>query len=135
MPIVNKLLLRLDHLPLAIVQAAAYIRQSYITIDQYLDRLEKSEAKLLAVSLQEVDQTPRSVMTTWKVSYDYICSHNPSATALLDIMSCLDFQDIQRTVTRTIDTDQHVPYPFARPTARPCSVISSRQLSTEQDAQ
>ena len=95
---VEHIVRRLDYLPLAIVQAAAYVRQNRVTMDQYLHRLEKSEHKLLAVPLREVDHPPRAVMTTWKVSYDYIRSQNTSATDLLDIMSCLDFQEIQRTL-------------------------------------
>ena len=48
---VNQIVRRLDYLPLAIIQAAAYIREKRIHIDEYLDRLERSETKLLAVPL------------------------------------------------------------------------------------
>ena len=95
---VLELLRNLDYMPLAISQAAAYIRQRAprVTISKYLKdfrRSEKDRASLLnnAVRDRRRDgKASNSVLATWQISFDYIQTDQPSAASLLSLMSFFD---------------------------------------------
>ena len=98
------LLTRLDDLPLAITQAAAFIRNNSISIQEYLEILHKSElgvAGLLSEDLTDPRRdldAPNSVVRTWKVSFDQIRRQEPKAADLLALMAVLDRQGIPKTL-------------------------------------
>jgi hypothetical protein len=97
-----RLLAALDHLPLSISHAIAYLEFTKITIDAYLSRLEESEEGLLDMLDQDVDigrrdlKAPRSVVKAWQVSFELICKRNQSAANLFCLMACSDRNDIPR---------------------------------------
>jgi hypothetical protein len=99
---VMRLLVALDHLPLSIAHAIAYLKFTNITIDAYLSRLEESEEGLLDMLDQDVDigrrdlKAPRSVVKAWQVSFELICKRNKSAANLFCLMACSDRNDIPR---------------------------------------
>ena len=90
-----KLLRNLDHMPLAISQAAAYIRQRAprVTISKYLrdfQRSEKDRASLLNNTVRDRRRDGRasnSVLAKWQMSFEYIWSYQSSAARLLSLMS------------------------------------------------
>ena len=92
------LLETLEHLPLAITQAAAYIgmRQTRFTISRYLTFLRLNEAILLKDmgDLRRDHDVPNSVLKTWQISFDQIRTYHPQAADLLSLMSVLDRQGI-----------------------------------------
>jgi hypothetical protein len=73
----KQLLELLQRLPLAIAQAAAYIRKTKVSIEQYLRFFRESEdrqSKLLSEEFEDVHRSdvPNSVMHTWLISMKQI---------------------------------------------------------------
>ncbi|MDR0296400.1 MAG: LuxR C-terminal-related transcriptional regulator [Rickettsia sp.] len=64
----------LGYLPLALVQAGAYIKQKHITIPEYLDLYKKYETELLTDNtfLEETNTYNHSVAITWNISLEAI---------------------------------------------------------------
>lgn len=91
------LLEHLDYVPLAITQAASYIRTREMSIERYLEMREDAEAHSQALIFDPSSADPqdytapvsRSVMTTFLVTLDHIKEVNPKAILLLELMSLL----------------------------------------------
>jgi len=62
----------LAYLPLALAQAAAYIKKRGISITDYLGRYRQRKSELLADPLLPVDSESRPVATTWDISVELI---------------------------------------------------------------
>ncbi|KAF3187930.1 hypothetical protein TWF788_001394 [Orbilia oligospora] len=94
------LLEELEFFPLAIAQAAGYLRKTGIRVNEYRERLRKHDFKLL--SQQPTDQiggpSPEAVMKTWDISYQHIKERNSSATKLLEVLSLLAYQEISMSL-------------------------------------
>ncbi|MBE3045205.1 tetratricopeptide repeat protein, partial [Candidatus Bathyarchaeota archaeon] len=73
---------RLQHVPIALVQAAAFIKEKSITVNEYL--------RLLNVG----DSEDRAVLKTWKLSFEEIQREDAFASELLSVMSFFDRQAI-----------------------------------------
>ncbi|KAF1970583.1 putative kinesin [Bimuria novae-zelandiae CBS 107.79] len=94
----------LEYMPLAIVQAAAYISQKapLCSVAQYLDQLRKSERKRTSLLNRDEGQLRRdreaknSIIATWQISFEHIQQTRPSAADLLSLMSFFDRQGIPR---------------------------------------
>ncbi|KAH6641838.1 P-loop containing nucleoside triphosphate hydrolase protein [Chaetomium tenue] len=92
----------LDLVPLAISQAAAYIRERAprTSPSKYLADFrasEKRQTKLLehdAGDLRRDGGAPNAILTTWQISFEHIRSERPSAADLLSLMSFFDRQGI-----------------------------------------
>jgi tetratricopeptide (TPR) repeat protein len=93
---VDALLERLSGLPLALTQAAAYISQTAVSIVQYLEYYDCMWKDLMEhqdeYPLQEYAQ--RSVLTTWRISYDQVKLQSESASNLLQLWSFLFAGDL-----------------------------------------
>ena len=97
-PAVGQLLTLLDGLPLAIAQAAAYIRTTHMPTTQYLalfQESEKNQQELLSEPLPAAlqnDKTDltRAVMTTWQLTVQKIEQESPLSIRTLQILSFLD---------------------------------------------
>ncbi|KAJ5300978.1 uncharacterized protein N7443_005980 [Penicillium atrosanguineum] len=97
-----KLTEALEFLPLAIVQAAAYIkcRAPRCSIPQYLENLQGNDHKTARLLNHEAGHRRRdweaknSILITWQLSFDYIRKTRPSAADLLSLMSFFDRQGI-----------------------------------------
>jgi tetratricopeptide (TPR) repeat protein len=80
------LLDKLGGLPLALVQAGAYIGATSLTMGKYITHYDKTWAELMSYQdrypLQEYAE--RSVLTTWKMSYEQVRAVKPEAARLLD---------------------------------------------------
>jgi hypothetical protein len=98
----------LEFMPLAIVQAAAYISQRAprFSVRRYLEDFEKSDRKRSALLNHEAGQLRRdreaksSIIVTWQISFDHINQTRHSAANLLSLMSFFDRQGIPETVLR-----------------------------------
>jgi hypothetical protein len=92
----------LESMPLAIVQAASYIRNRAprSSVSQYLKdflRSDREATKLLkkeAGHLYRDWEAKNSILVTWQISFDYIRQTKPSAAQLLSLMSFFDRQGI-----------------------------------------
>jgi tetratricopeptide (TPR) repeat protein len=98
------LLQKLTHLPLAIVQAAAYINANKITLAKYtvlLDETEQSKVELLSEEFEDegrYDNSKNPVATTWLISFEQIRNYEPLAAEYLSFMSCVDAKDIPQSL-------------------------------------
>ena len=98
----------LGFIPLAITQAAAYIRQREprCSLQLYIrnfHRNDQSKASLLeydAGDLRRDLRVSNSVIITWQISFDYIRQTRPSAANLLSLMSFFDRQGIPALLLR-----------------------------------
>jgi tetratricopeptide (TPR) repeat protein len=98
----------LDHMPLALVQAAAYIRERAprCSVQQYLEEYRQSDSRKTSLLNREAGHLRRdaaasnSVLITWQISFDHIRSTRQSAAGLLSLMSFFDRQGIQEALLR-----------------------------------
>ncbi|KAJ5946197.1 hypothetical protein N7454_003036 [Penicillium verhagenii] len=104
----QQLVKELDFMPLAIVQAASFIRERgcRYSVTQYLQEFQESDReaiKLLkkeASNLNRVPEAKNSILVTWQISFDYIRHTKPSAADLLSLMSLFDREGIADTLIR-----------------------------------
>ncbi|KAF4631476.1 hypothetical protein G7Y89_g6649 [Cudoniella acicularis] len=90
-----ELAVALEFIPLAIVQAAAYISQK---VPRYsVQNLLNYEGEQLRRDLE----AKNSITITWQISFDYIQEIRPSAAELLSLMSFFDRQGIPETLLRS----------------------------------
>ena len=99
---VIQLINRLDKIPLALDQAAAYMQENGLTTNQYLQLLNQSDGsfvELLNEPFEAVGRDssiPNAVATTWMVSFNQIRTQYPHANVLFSLMSFLDRQEIPK---------------------------------------
>ncbi|KAJ7904132.1 hypothetical protein B0H13DRAFT_747470 [Mycena leptocephala] len=85
----------LCYLPLAIVQAGAFISQSG-TLNSYLDIYRKNQAQLLSEKpAQSHDNYAQTVYTTWQMSFDKL---SPLAATFLQLCSFLHWDGISEEI-------------------------------------
>ncbi|KAI3326741.1 hypothetical protein HD806DRAFT_488058 [Xylariaceae sp. AK1471] len=91
---------RLEHLPLALVQASAFIQENTIPVDRYLRLLDQSDQDLINLLSEEFKTVGRdlgmshAVAATWILSFEQIEQQNRLASELLSLMSLFDRQGI-----------------------------------------
>ena len=98
----------LEFMPLAIVQAAAYIsqRSPRCSVQRYLEDYRKSDRKKTNLLNYEGGQLRRdwearnSIIITWQISFEHIRQKRPSASDLLSLMSFFDRQGIPEVLVR-----------------------------------
>jgi hypothetical protein len=102
----------LNYMPLAIVQAAAYISQRAprSSVAQYLRSFKKSERKQRYLLNQDETgfrrdrEAKNSMAVTLQISFDHIQQTRPSAVDLLSLMSFFDPQEIPEYVLWNLET-------------------------------
>jgi tetratricopeptide (TPR) repeat protein len=104
---VLKLLKELNCIPLAIIQAVAYInRRSRMTVAGYLDEFQRNTKKretLLkwdADELRRDDSASNLVVTTWQMSFEQITQERESAAHLLSLISFFNPHGIPESTLR-----------------------------------
>jgi tetratricopeptide (TPR) repeat protein len=98
----------LEFMPLAIVQAAAYVSQRVprYSVRQYLQDFRRSNRKRTSLLNYDSEQLRRdreaknSILVTWQISFDHIREIRPSAADLLSLMSFFDRQGIPEALLR-----------------------------------
>ena len=90
----------LGHLPLALDQAASFIRRTGKSVSQYRKFFAAEKRRLLEhyPSRQYNQECRQNVMTTWEISFDYINQRRPQAAKLLLILSLLHYDDIPEQI-------------------------------------
>lgn len=108
------LVAELEFMPLAIVQAAAYISEGAgrCSVRRYIEKFQessRSKMNLLAYPaghLRRDRDADNSIITTWEISFDQIQEERPSAADLLSLMSFFDRQGIPKGLLQhRIETD------------------------------
>jgi hypothetical protein len=106
-PDTKTLLKELTYLPLAIVQAAAYINENRIAFAEYLSLLEEQEEDVIDLLSEEFedegryDNVKNPVATTWLISFEQIRNRDPLAADYLSFMACIDPKDIPQSLLPT----------------------------------
>jgi hypothetical protein len=134
--LVLELLLELEHIPLAITQAVAFILKRRMTIPRYLEQYRKSDSNrthLLAFEFADHGRqsaSMESVAKTWSLSFDWLRNNNVRATDLLCLISFFQHNGIpQRLLVGTGDNgDAQNEFDFedAVATLRAFSFIDAR---------
>jgi TIR domain/Tetratricopeptide repeat/CobQ/CobB/MinD/ParA nucleotide binding domain/NB-ARC domain len=73
----------LGDLPLAIEQAGAWLEQTGMQAEEYLEQLRTQAPRVLAMG--EVANYPQSVITAWNMSIDRLQGRSPAAARLLQL--------------------------------------------------
>ena len=105
-PAVGQLLTLLDGLPLAIAQAAAYIRTTHMPTSHYLALFQESErnqqellSEPLPAALRNDKTDPtKAVMTTWQLTVQRIEQESPLSVKMLQILSFLDPDNLPSSI-------------------------------------
>ncbi|KAH7087860.1 hypothetical protein FB567DRAFT_355749 [Paraphoma chrysanthemicola] len=100
----ENLLHKVAHLPLAIVQAAAYINENDIDLADFASLLDDTEQNVIDVLSEEFEDEGRyaeiknPIATTWLISFDQIRKRDPLAAEYLAFMSCIAAKDIPQSL-------------------------------------
>ena len=113
----SKLAAALEFMPLAIVQAAAYISQRAprCSIQQYIEKFQSSDKGKTTLlnheggHLRRDREAKNSIIITWQISFDHILQTRPSAADLLSLMSFFDRQGIPEALLQTKTERDHRP--------------------------
>ena len=90
----------LDHVPLALVQAAAFVCEQEISISEYLSHYDQSDNAKIQLLSEEFEDEMRDkdiknpVAATFAISFQQIRKSNSQAANILSMMSMLDAQAI-----------------------------------------
>lgn len=93
---------KLEHLPLALAQAASFIQKSCTTIRDYIERLDKGDSAFidqLSEAFETVgrdSRTPHAVAANWVISLEKIERDNMLASDILSFLSVLHYQAIPK---------------------------------------
>ncbi|KAI1130080.1 TPR-like protein [Nemania abortiva] len=96
---VNELLVELDNLPLAISQAAAYMRRTSASIRDYLSLIRNRKRRWKTLRRSEGDRyrqerISNSVLETWDISVQYLRKENELIYNVLHTLAFVDNQNI-----------------------------------------
>jgi tetratricopeptide (TPR) repeat protein len=100
----NDLLEQLTYLPLAVVQASAYINENGISITDYLSLLADKDESTIELLSEDFEDDGRyqniknPVATTWLVSFERISQRDPLAAEYLSFMACIEPKDIPESL-------------------------------------
>jgi hypothetical protein len=106
------LLRKLTYLPLAISQAAAYIKRNDTTIPMYLSLLRKTQKEAIGLLSREFPDPNRyeasrhAVATTWLVSFEQIRRDDKPAADLLSLMSQIEPRAIPQSLLPMPGTEE-----------------------------
>ncbi|KAK2050328.1 kinesin light chain [Colletotrichum somersetense] len=102
---VSELLDQLDHLPLAVSQAAAYIRRRPTPVAEYLSRLKEGKKRWRVLQKSEHDrhrrrEVPNSILETWTISMEHIRQEDDTAYRILLTLAYVHNQNIPDSLIR-----------------------------------
>jgi len=103
---------KLTFLPLAIIQAAAYINENDISLQDYLSLWDDTEENIIEVLSKDFEDEGRyrsqnqknPVATTWLISFEQIRHRDKLAAESLSFMSCLDPKMIPQSLLPPAET-------------------------------
>ncbi|KAJ5623935.1 hypothetical protein N7510_000244 [Penicillium lagena] len=125
----------LEFMPLAIVQAASYIRNRAprYSVSEYLGDFQRNDHEAIRLLKKEAGHLYRdweaknSILVTWQISFDYMRHTKPSAAKLLSLMSFFDRQGIPESLIR------HQPKANCTSSSEPLNDSSGGEPSSESD--
>ena len=124
--VICQIIEELQSFPLAIDQAAAFIREnSPLTFSEYFEYLQpRSQNRESLMRFKELlPKYPDSVMTTWEISLKHLEQHHPRASRTLQILGFMSHSEIPEILLR--ETTKAIPWRFG-------SYSGLKSLSSEQ---
>ncbi|KAJ6181424.1 protein kinase subdomain-containing protein [Penicillium canescens] len=100
---------RLDGLPLAIVIAGAFMRETGTSINEYLQYYRESWSNLQLQSNPERQYQRGNMLQTWMISYNEIQKRDSRAAELLLFFARFDNQDIWYQLIKSSQFSSNVP--------------------------
>ncbi|RJE23415.1 hypothetical protein PHISCL_04223, partial [Aspergillus sclerotialis] len=100
---------RLDGLPLAIVIAGAFMRETGTSITEYLRYYQESWSDLQLQSNPERQYQQGNMLQTWRISYYVIQKRDPRAAQLLLLLAHFDSRDIWYELIKSGHHSSNVP--------------------------
>ena len=106
---VEELLVLLAHLPLAIVQAAAFINSNGVSIPEYVSlfRQPSTESELFSEHFEDPSryrEMESTIAKTWHISFDHILKQDQLAADYLSFMACIDRTNVPQSLLPLGDT-------------------------------
>ncbi|KAH7075013.1 kinesin light chain 1 [Paraphoma chrysanthemicola] len=100
---IGELLELLTYLPLAIVQAAAFINSNGVSASDYLSlfRHASQEAELLSEEFEDAGryrELDSTIARTWHISFEQIRTQDPLAAEYLSMIACFDRTNIPKSL-------------------------------------
>jgi len=98
------MLTELAFLPLAIVQAAAYINENGIGLTDYVKLLKEQEHDVIELLSEDFEdegryrETRNPVATTWLISFERIQTHDSLAAEYLSFMACIEPTNVPQSL-------------------------------------
>ncbi|KAH8654234.1 hypothetical protein BGZ61DRAFT_541507 [Ilyonectria robusta] len=111
---VNELLRELTYLPLAITQAAAYLKRNGVSITKYLQLLRSTEQDMVGLlSRQFPDKTryagsQNAIASTWLVSFEQIRKTDSAAADILSFVSQIEPKAIPQSILPKTGTEEEL---------------------------
>lgn len=102
----------LDCLPLALSQAASFMRQQNVTVAEYIQLLDKDESRLSNLlehnyqAYGREDDFSKAIASTWNVTFDLIAAKSPTASELLAFIAFLDSKNIPKFLLRFVESNE-----------------------------
>ncbi|KMK63757.1 hypothetical protein Y699_09530 [Aspergillus fumigatus Z5] len=100
---------RLDGLPLAIVIAGAFMRETGTSVTEYLQHYQESWSELQVQSNPERHYRKGNMLQTWMISYREIHKRDPHAAKLLLLLAHFDNRDIWYGLIKSSHHSSNVP--------------------------
>src|ERR1051326_1615722 len=111
---VTNLLTELDYLPLAVIQAAAYINTNKSSIFEYLRLLKNTEQDAIALMKTDFgDRTryqnlPNAVAKVWTITFNEILERDQLAADILGFISCIEWRAIPYSILPKAESEARV---------------------------
>ena len=116
----------LDHLPLALAQARAYLDELAVDIPTYRQRLRESRPRVLAHRPEDADY-PHSVATVWQASIEAAEGRCAAARPLLELLAFLAPDAIPRSLLGA--DPEALPEPLRDPAERDAAIGALHRFS------
>jgi hypothetical protein len=109
--LVENLCSLLGNLALAIDQAAAYINENKLSIEEYIELFQQQKAYLLGTSSSNrypktrsagLDAKYDTVLMTWEISFRFIQRDSPASALLLQLLAFMNYEEISEDIFRAI---------------------------------
>ncbi|RKK64704.1 hypothetical protein BFJ69_g16600 [Fusarium oxysporum] len=112
--VMNHLLTLLEHLPLAITQAAAYMNENQVTLTEYIQLFENTDRdkiELLSAEFQDdtrYEQSQHPVATTWFISFNQIRSADKLASRILMFLAFVEPKAVPQSMLPKGESQQQL---------------------------
>ncbi|KAL9569049.1 hypothetical protein ACKAV7_006916 [Fusarium commune] len=112
--VMNQLMMLLEHLPLAITQAAAYMNENQISLTEYLQIFENTDRdrrELLSAEFQDdtrYEQSQHPVATTWFISFNQIRKADKLASRILMFLTYVEPKAVPQSMLPEGESQQQL---------------------------